>query len=539
MANIRKYHTTAFDDANSVRLISDILEKHHLIKTSFLEQDKTPNTDGYFTVLSEDGTPIKVFIVQIKSTHSLPLITKGVNTGKYIYKAELPFFYYIYSGVDSNPAIFFVSNLETKQVFYKYLSDEYLNTLPFGNKNYVTVKFVDSEQVVDDKTFYEEMLVIIADFARFRNIRKKAGLNSVHETNLPENDSTQTKRSLRDYILPYLDLLKIIFSVLLFGFLMHKLLDIILQLIFSSIAGTLEIEPLLLDCSPMIIIYLTLFVIICFICIYKGKRSIYLIPELFSFMRIKRLSDVDFAESLSIGDIIWDNYKICRITEKKGELHHIIAFSLNEKQLVSIYPVENMGFKQLLPSVYSIKRPSIYPQLYSYKILNTSSLFAIEQHHTGITLEEFVQSHTDENKVYFILFEMLNALISSLSLISDKSYTAWQRFLPRNMIITSSNELFISGYESIGVFVSRRDFFSCSIKDIVSTCLFFLTQGSYTPNNNYLSAEKLNELIIDNSINEIWASLLEKIISLDYKDALQGVEYIKGKIDADSIIRDI
>ncbi len=108
MANIKRYHTTTFDDAHSVRLLSSILERHNLIKTAFLEQDKTPNTDGYFTILTEDGTPIKVFIVQIKSTHTLPLIKGGINNGKYVYEAELPFFYYIYSGVDSNPAIFLV-----------------------------------------------------------------------------------------------------------------------------------------------------------------------------------------------------------------------------------------------------------------------------------------------------------------------------------------------------------------------------------------------------------------------------------------------
>ena len=85
---ISKITKNVFNESNSIRLVQNELEKNNRIKTFFSENERTPNTDGYFEVLDGYGVPLKRFVVQIKSVERL----KKLKSGKNIYQADSAFF---------------------------------------------------------------------------------------------------------------------------------------------------------------------------------------------------------------------------------------------------------------------------------------------------------------------------------------------------------------------------------------------------------------------------------------------------------------
>ena len=89
-----KHSESSFNEASAVRMLSDLLESSHTIKTFFKENDRTPNHDGFFELVGQDGDPKKQFIVQIKKTKALECEPNGKHKGKYIYDLETPFLYY-------------------------------------------------------------------------------------------------------------------------------------------------------------------------------------------------------------------------------------------------------------------------------------------------------------------------------------------------------------------------------------------------------------------------------------------------------------
>ena len=54
-----KHTESAFDESNAVRLLSDLLESKHTIKTFFKENDRTPNCDGTLELIGKEGDPSK------------------------------------------------------------------------------------------------------------------------------------------------------------------------------------------------------------------------------------------------------------------------------------------------------------------------------------------------------------------------------------------------------------------------------------------------------------------------------------------------
>ena len=157
-----KHSISSFDEADAIRILSDVLESTHKIKTFFKENDRTPNHDGNFELVAQNGEPKKQFIVQIKKTKELQKCRSGKNKGKYVYSLETPFLYYVKEKVTESPAIYFVVDIETNRIFYIYLSDEVLMNLDFEGKEKVTYAFSEQQILSDVELFYKE-LVKIAD----------------------------------------------------------------------------------------------------------------------------------------------------------------------------------------------------------------------------------------------------------------------------------------------------------------------------------------------------------------------------------------
>lgn len=73
---ISKHSKTAFDESESITILKGLLESTREIKTFFGENDRTPNYDGTFELINQEGEPVKQFIVQIKKVDKLILNKK-------------------------------------------------------------------------------------------------------------------------------------------------------------------------------------------------------------------------------------------------------------------------------------------------------------------------------------------------------------------------------------------------------------------------------------------------------------------------------
>lgn len=158
MAPGMKTHSdSSFDESKEISILKTLLESKNSIKTFFGENEKTPNHDGFFELVNTDTKqPKKQFIVQIKKTNALKLN----KDGSYSYSLDTPFLFYVKEKVTESPAIVFIVELNTKKCFYKYLSDNYLMHLNFEDKDHITLRLNDCDQITDIDIFYNELLKI-------------------------------------------------------------------------------------------------------------------------------------------------------------------------------------------------------------------------------------------------------------------------------------------------------------------------------------------------------------------------------------------
>lgn len=152
------HSTTAFDESEEVRILSGVLESKRKIKTFFKENDRTPNHDGNFEIINDDCTPKKQFIVQIKKIENLTPKKSGKNKGKYVYNLDTAFLYYVKEKVTESPAIYFVVDIATENIFWLYLSDEKLMSLDFENEGaLLPYAFSESDKLIDIDEFTNEL----------------------------------------------------------------------------------------------------------------------------------------------------------------------------------------------------------------------------------------------------------------------------------------------------------------------------------------------------------------------------------------------
>lgn len=161
-AGMAKHTDSAFNEGSANRLLADFLEQKKTIKTFFKENDRTPNYDGSFELVSQDGTPTKQFIVQIKKVENLTPNVQGENKGNYMYSLETNFLYYVKAKVTESPAIYFVVDIATKNIFWLYLSDELLMNMGFEGKPELYYPLTEADKITDIDTFTSKLNQIAA-----------------------------------------------------------------------------------------------------------------------------------------------------------------------------------------------------------------------------------------------------------------------------------------------------------------------------------------------------------------------------------------
>ena len=153
----------SFNESDEIRILSSVLESRHTIKTFFKENDRTPNHDGFFELVSGDLSPKKQFIVQIKKVEDLKPNTIGPNKGRYVYPLETNFLYYVKEKVTESPAIYYVVDITTKRIFWLYLSDAVLMDLNFEGHEKVSYAFGEKNILSDIDAFTAVLNKIAAE----------------------------------------------------------------------------------------------------------------------------------------------------------------------------------------------------------------------------------------------------------------------------------------------------------------------------------------------------------------------------------------
>lgn len=156
-AGMAKHSVSAFDEKDATRILSDFLEQKHTVATFFKENDRTPNYDGSFELVGADDAPTKQFIVQIKKVENLKPNVKGKNKDCYVYELETSFLYYVKEKVTESPAIYFIVDIVTKNIFWLYLSDEFLMKLDFEGKEKISYPFSKADIVPEIDIFVQTL----------------------------------------------------------------------------------------------------------------------------------------------------------------------------------------------------------------------------------------------------------------------------------------------------------------------------------------------------------------------------------------------
>lgn len=186
----------SFNESEAVGILKSTLESKHTIKTYFGENDRTPNHDGFFELTGPNQPPKKQFIVQIKKTENLRPESDGIHVGKYVYQLDTTFLYYVKEKVTENPAIYFVVDIASKQVFWIYLSDEKLMQLDFEGKCTIAYPFCENEIIRDMHHFTKQLEVITAQ-------RNKMFLNKTAAQIAEMQDAADYINRALDYELPF------------------------------------------------------------------------------------------------------------------------------------------------------------------------------------------------------------------------------------------------------------------------------------------------------------------------------------------------
>lgn len=160
---ISMHPVTSFDESDSTAILSRVLQSKRTIKTFFKENDRTPNYDGTFELVNTKFIPQKQFIVQIKKAENLTKSVSGKHTGKYVFKLETAFLHYVKAKVTESPAIYFVVDICTKNIFWIYLSDEFLMNLDFEKNKSGEIRYAFSEeQMLKDIDIFTEQITAIS-----------------------------------------------------------------------------------------------------------------------------------------------------------------------------------------------------------------------------------------------------------------------------------------------------------------------------------------------------------------------------------------
>lgn len=123
-ANLGGYDNSSRRESLAVGIVNKLFNQDSRLKPHFTENDKTPNFDGHFDICEpgeRKDTPIGRFDAQIKS------ISNYLNNNKkpqsqYKYVCDTKIFNAVKNGITQNPAILFLVDVDTENIFWFYIT---------------------------------------------------------------------------------------------------------------------------------------------------------------------------------------------------------------------------------------------------------------------------------------------------------------------------------------------------------------------------------------------------------------------------------
>ncbi len=153
MTNLGKHSQSSFTESEGITVLKRKLESKRSIKCFFSENDKTPNVDGFFELIKTDGTPIKRFNVQIKTTSELKNGKLSVDT---------KIMSYVLEKITADPTFLFIIDLSNEQVYFRHVTIEYILSINLDpSKKNITIDFNDDKAFNID--IFEKNLYRIAE----------------------------------------------------------------------------------------------------------------------------------------------------------------------------------------------------------------------------------------------------------------------------------------------------------------------------------------------------------------------------------------
>jgi hypothetical protein len=146
---------SAFQETAGNAILVKKLESNKSIKTYFVEGEKTPFVDGRFLPVNLYKQPENEFVVQIKTKENVGKTEKGT-----FYDCDTKFINWINVLRKQGsvcPAMLLVVDMETENIYWKYLSDEFLKKNDF------------TETAQGDIRVYFEQYELLSDMNIFRS----------------------------------------------------------------------------------------------------------------------------------------------------------------------------------------------------------------------------------------------------------------------------------------------------------------------------------------------------------------------------------
>jgi len=152
LSNIGKITPSSFLEDDAIYTVQSVLQRHKNIKCYFSSNDRTPNIDGFFTVVGNNGVPIKNFQVQIKHITN---VLKNEKTGKYHISFDTKFFNYLREKITFDTGFFFYVD-EKNTIYFAYIDDSFIdsNRDIIVNQNDMTIKLDTNNILTDLNDFY-------------------------------------------------------------------------------------------------------------------------------------------------------------------------------------------------------------------------------------------------------------------------------------------------------------------------------------------------------------------------------------------------
>lgn len=147
-----KYNKQIKIEKKGVAILQETLQSD-FIDTFFNTNDKTPLIDGFLLFVNDDSNYSLKFSVQIKSSNHF----KRDKNNNVVFQCPIDILESIKDKIIVEPVILFLVEIEEKNIFFKYLSEDFLSKLNWKNKTNISITFSNKDLIADIKAFENEL----------------------------------------------------------------------------------------------------------------------------------------------------------------------------------------------------------------------------------------------------------------------------------------------------------------------------------------------------------------------------------------------